>query len=139
MAEHHLDAAEWFCKVDYDTFFFPENLQRYVRADARDWDPRRQHRYFGTVLRHVPGRPPMVAGAAACWSRRTLAAAAEVYRRMPKGRAGDERGRCEDRAGATEEKSTSLCLKDELNVSATPMVDDRMREHIVSTLMSLLG
>jgi hypothetical protein len=29
--ENRLDLAEWFCKVDYDTFFFTENVRHYVR------------------------------------------------------------------------------------------------------------
>ena len=57
VGDHHLDRAEWFCKVDYDTFFFPENLQYYVR-DLRGWDPM-DHHYFGLELAHkVRAGPP---------------------------------------------------------------------------------
>jgi len=127
VSDHHLNDAEWFCKVDYDTFFFPENLQYYVR-DYKNWDPYNEHHYFGQVLSHH--KPDMVAGAAACWSHKTLAAIADVYKNMPKGYQGRDRARCEDRPQASEEISTSVCLKKELNVSAEPMRDDEMREYV---------
>jgi len=132
VADNHLNEAEWFCKVDYDTFFFPENLQYYVR-DSKGWDPYREHHYFGLLLGHRVGRPAMIAGAAACWSHRTLSEIAEVYRKMPKGYKGADRGRCEDRPDASEEISTSMCLKKELNVSAEAMIDDNNRQYVVST------
>lgn len=72
----------------------------------------------------------MIVGAAACWSRRTLDEVADVYRQMPMGSTRGERGKCEDRAQATEEATTSLCLKQYLNVSAYPARDDELREHI---------
>ena len=40
----------------------------------------------------------------------TLGQLAGVYRTMPKGGITDERGKCEDRKGATEELSTAICL-----------------------------
>jgi len=127
--DHHLDQAEWFCKVDFDTFFFPENLQYYVR-DVMNWDPYKEHHYFGHVLYHRARNPPMVAGAAACWSHRTLDEVAEVYRNMPRGYNGHERGKCEDRAEASEEMTTSKCLEQYLNVSAEPMLEDGKREYV---------
>ena len=131
MGDHHLNDAEWFCKVDYDTFFFPENLQYYVR-DYKQWDASSEHHYFGLVLGHERNRPEMIAGAAACWSQMTLAAIVDVYKKMPKGFQKRDRGRCEDRPMASEEISTSLCLKKELNVSAEPMLDEQMRQYVVS-------
>ena len=49
---------------------------------------------------------------------------------MPRDNAKGERGRCEDRAQATEEATTSLCLKQHLNVSAYAARDDEEREYI---------
>lgn len=72
----------------------------------------------------------MIVGAAACWSQHTLDGIADVYRNMPKGGNKGERGKCEDRAQATEEASTSLCLHQYLNVSAYPARDDEVRETI---------
>ena len=127
--ENHLDSAEWFCKVDYDTFFFPDNVKHYVRH--KKWNPFTEYHYFGHLIQHrQKGREPMIAGATACWSRKTLDDIADVYRKMPKDGAKGERGRCEDRAQATEEASTSLCLARHLNVTAYAARDDQVREHI---------
>ena len=136
VADNHLNEAEWFCKVDYDTYFFPENLQYYVR-DLKNWDAYNEHHYFGLVLGHRPHSPDMIAGAAACWSHKTLDAIADVYRKMPKGRQGMHRNKCEDRPEASEEISTSLCLYDELNVTAHSMVDDQMRQYVVSYMYGM--
>jgi len=130
VADHHLNQADWFCKVDYDTFFFPENLQYYVR-DVKGWDAYNEHHYFGLLLGHKPFAPNMIAGAAACWSHKTLEAIADVYRKMPKGRTQKHRNKCEDRPEASEEISTSLCLYEKLNVTAESMVDDEMRQYIM--------
>lgn len=130
VGDHHLDQADWFCKVDYDTFFFPENLQYYVR-DYNNWDSANEHHYFGALLAHKPGRPSMIAGANACWSRKTMEGIAQVYRDMPKGYTGVERNKCEDRPRASEEISTSLCLKVGLNVEAEPARDDALREYVM--------
>ena len=128
--ENHLDQAEWFCKVDYDTFFFPENVKYFVR-EKKNWNPFNEYHYFGHLIqsRHK-GSPPMIAGATVCWSRKTLDDIADVYRKMPKGRTGGYRGKCEDRAEATEEASTSICLLEYLNVSAYPARDGELREYV---------
>ncbi|KAL7535674.1 hypothetical protein ACHAXR_006657 [Thalassiosira sp. AJA248-18] len=132
VGENHLDEAEWFCKVDYDTFFFPENLQYYVH-DYKGWDPIEEHHYFGGVLSHrlSRGMPELAAGAAACWSHKTMAGITGVYRDMPKGYGGSDRGRCEDRPQASEEISTAMCLKKGLNVTVEPMRDDELREYVM--------
>jgi hypothetical protein len=105
--ENHIDQAGWFCKVDYDTFFFPDNLKYFVR-DEKNWDPYNEYHYFGHWMSHRrAGREPMIVGATVCWSWKTLNDIAEVYRKMPKGHTGGERGKCEDRAHDTEEVTTS--------------------------------
>jgi hypothetical protein len=130
VSEHHLYDAEWFCKVDYDTFFFPDNLKYYVR-DVKGWDPILEHHYFGHVIQHRNRKDrPMVVGASACWSRKTLQGIAQVYRDMPKGSNRGERGKCEDRAHATEEVTTSQCLREHLNIEPEPARDDQLREYI---------
>ena len=129
VAEHHVAKAEWFCKVDYDTFFFPQNLKYYVH-DYKHWDPYTEYHYFGHLIQSRHDGPPMVAGAAVCWSHKTLTDIATVYRNMPMGYTGGFRGKCEDRAHATEEASTSVCLHEHLNISAYPARDENMREYI---------
>ena len=61
-----------------------------------------------------------------------MAGIADVYKKMPKGYQGNDRNRCEDRAEASEEMTTSLCLKKELDVSPEHMIDNENRECIVS-------
>lgn len=127
---HHINDAEWFCKVDYDTFFFPDNLRYYVH-DVKHWDAINEYHYFGHVIQHRSRKDrPMVVGASACWSRKTLHDIAEVYRNMPMGSTKGERGKCEDRAHATEEVTTSQCLKDHLNIDPEPARDENQREYI---------
>jgi hypothetical protein len=129
VADNHLDRAEWFCKIDYDTFFFPENLQYFVQ-DYKQWNAKDEHHYFGHVLYHR-GSTGFVAGPCACWSHKTLMGIADVYREMPKGFMGPERGQCEDRNGATEEISTNLCLKEGLGVVAEETIDDKHRDFVL--------
>jgi hypothetical protein len=68
-----LDKAEWFTKVDADTYLFADNLKRFV--DDKDWRPNEQH-YFGHVLMHRIGKDDVnasiVAGAAVFFSRQVL-------------------------------------------------------------------
>lgn len=140
-----------------DTFFFPENLQYYVQVrldqwchslrisknctetwnlvsysfsypqDFKGWNAKTQHHYFGHHLYHRN----IIAGPCACWSHKTMMAIAEVYRNMPKGYEGNERGRCEDRAGATEEVSTAKCLKNELGITPEEAIDNDHRDFIM--------
>jgi len=117
------------CFVDYDTIFFPDNVKHFVRH--KKWNPFTEYHYFGHwISARQNGRLPMIAGATACWSRKTLDDIAEVYRTMPRDNAKGERGKCEDRAQATEEATTALCLNQHLNISAYAARDDELREHI---------
>jgi hypothetical protein len=65
-----LDKAEWFTKVDADTYLFADNLKRYVAE--KNWLPSEQH-YFGHVLMHRiaqhDANATIVAGAAVFFSR----------------------------------------------------------------------
>ena len=54
---------------------------------------------------------------------------------MPKGFNRSERHKCEDRAQASEEISTSLCLKEGLNVTAEAMRGNEMHEYVVSYML----
>eukprot|EP00984_Skeletonema_dohrnii_P034009 scaffold32617_cov61-Skeletonema_dohrnii-CCMP3373.AAC.1 len=49
---------------------------------------------------------------------------------MPKGSKKGERGKCEDRAHATEEVTTSTCLREHLKIEPEAARDDQMREYI---------
>ena len=71
-----VDTAEWFVKIDADSFLFPENAKRYIRA--KGWSPD-DHHYFGHVLRHeqIHGNP-IVAGAGVFFSRATVKGSARI-------------------------------------------------------------
>jgi hypothetical protein len=121
--------AEWFCKVDYDTYFFPQNLKYYVNDYNMHWDTDTEYHYFGHVIQSHHNGPSMIASVTVCWSRNTLGDIANVYWSMPMGHTGGFCGPCVDRAEATEEASTSVCLFENLNVSAHAAWDDNMREY----------
>jgi len=82
--------------------------------------------YFGHVLYTLGKAKPMVAGAMAGMSRATLDVLAERYRTMEH-EYGDrnqfKHGRCVDRDGATEEVTTSRCMR-EINVHPEALFDD---------------
>lgn len=58
---------------------------------------------------------------------------ADVYRKMPKGYMGNERNKCEDRSGATEEVTTSKCLRYELKVEPEEAIDDNHRDFFMTS------
>lgn len=120
--------AEWFVKVDADTYLFPENLPRYI--ESRKWNYNDQH-YFGHVLNHrrEDRGVSIVAGAAVFFSRATLLKAAETFNTMSlKGGNREEDGTCRDAYTGTEEVVTAVCIKD--YVKAEPAIDDVGREQI---------
>jgi len=122
--------SEWFVKVDADTFLFPENLSRYVKA--RNWSYN-DHHYFGHVLHHrVKDRGvPIIAGAAVFFSRATLLAAADSFQKMPMENGNEEDdGTCGDAFTSTEEVVTAICLKEHSNIIAEPTIDSQGREEI---------
>jgi hypothetical protein len=106
VADHKLTEYDWFLKVDDDNYFFPDNVKAFVQE--RGWSPW-DAKYFGHKVYHRS--IPIIAGALEGFSRSTLGQISQVYKTMPKGGKTDERGRCEDRKGATEELSTAICLK----------------------------
>ena len=74
------DIAEWYVKIDSDSFLFPENLKHYVTE--KGWTPE-EHHYFGLILRHrINIGVTMIAGASVFFSRGTLKAAANIYRKF---------------------------------------------------------
>ena len=130
VAENDLDKAEWFLKVDDDTFLFPEFLREFIRE--RNWTATDPH-YFGHKLYQHGEEQTLIAGAVAIWSRATLERVAPVYARMDHeygDRSTFSRGRCVDRDGATEERTTSLCLRT-INITAEDMYDEAYRERVL--------
>jgi hypothetical protein len=122
--------AEWFVKVDADTFLFPENLSRYV--ESRNWSYNDSH-YFGHVLNHRRSDRgvSIVAGAAVFFSRAALLAAADAFQSMSMEKGNEEEdGTCRDAYTGAEEVVTAVCLKKHSNITAEPAIDPEGREHV---------
>ncbi|KAL7552183.1 hypothetical protein ACHAWF_017991 [Thalassiosira exigua] len=120
VARYESDAAEWFVKVDADSYLFPSNVGRYVRG--RNWT-HDEHRYFGHVLHHRKDDrdASIVAGGAVFFSRATLVAAGKIFDAMPlEGGDEEEDGTCRDAYTGTEEVATAVCLKRRPSPGATP-------------------
>lgn len=124
--------AEWFVKIDADSFLFPENLKRYIKEIG--WKPD-DHHYFGHILMHRvnDGGEPMIAGAAVFFSRATVKSAANIFRKFEDDAKTYEHGmssalRCKDSYTDQEELVTSVCLKEHLGVDAFPVLDEEGRE-----------
>jgi len=119
IAENDIDKAEWFFKVDDDTYLFPDFIRRYVTT--RGWSYKDSY-YFGHRIYQSRIKSGFIAGAMVGYSRRTLELAAPHYLKMPNeygDRSQFKHGRCVDRDGATQELTEAICLS-ELGIKATP-------------------
>ena len=127
------DLAEWFVKVDADTFLFPENMKRYVKE--KGWSPN-EHHYFRHILKHrIYDSGPIIAGAAVFFSRETLKAAASVFRKFKFAKDPKESNmllwdtmKCQDAYTEMEEIVTAWCLKEHFDVDADPVLDSEGQE-----------
>eukprot|EP00571_Detonula_confervacea_P007099 CAMPEP_0172325968 /NCGR_PEP_ID=MMETSP1058-20130122/55202_1 /TAXON_ID=83371 /ORGANISM="Detonula confervacea, Strain CCMP 353" /LENGTH=291 /DNA_ID=CAMNT_0013042641 /DNA_START=567 /DNA_END=1442 /DNA_ORIENTATION=+ len=124
------DLAEWFVKVDADTFLFPENMKHYV--EEKGWSPD-DHHYFGHKLRHTDrtGLAPIIAGAAVFFSRATVEILAHIFRDFKVDISNRDHRKCMDaHVGNGEELVTAMCLK-KFNISADHALDT-MGDELVS-------
>lgn len=112
MHDTDVENADYFFKIDDDTFFFPDFVK--LHAAEHHWNPEDTH-YFGHHLHHGRVKTGFIAGAAVGYSRGTLRRVVPLYKRMPR-EYGDRKkfkhGRCVDRDGATQELAESKCLSD---------------------------
>jgi hypothetical protein len=118
--EHDLEQADWFFKIDDDTYVFTEFLKMYI--DGKGWAPE-EDRYFGHVS--YLSVVPFVNGAIVGISRGTLRKAGPLYRSMPKEygpRDKFARHRCVDREGSNQEITEAICMN-KLGIKATPSID----------------
>ena len=69
MWKHDLDTADWFLKVDYDTYLFVDNLKDYLRP----LDPSKELYLGHNVYQHVhTGGPVFNQGGATVFAHATL-------------------------------------------------------------------
>lgn len=129
---HDLASAEWFMKVDDDTYLLPSNVRRFVRG--RGWSAQDPH-YFGFLV-NVEVQPwRLISGVASAFSRTSIDRLGARLLSMkheygPRDRFPHSHGLCVDRDGATEERVTSRCLS-EVGVFAEASLEDETREHVL--------
>jgi len=124
VSKHDLSLAEWFLKIDDDTYFIPSNLRKFVRS--RNWSPEDPH-YFGHLLN--VNKPPftIISGVCTAFSRESIRRLGPRLEQMeheygPRQNFPNSHGKCIDRDGATEELVTSKCLQ-EVGVYAEETLD----------------
>lgn len=121
-----VDTAEWFVKIDADSYLFPDNVKHYIRT--KGWSPD-DHHYFGHVLRHEQVyNNPIVAGAGVFFSRATVKSSAEIFRTFDA--MENNHARCKDEHTDREEVLTANCLKEHFGVDAHEALDDQGQELI---------
>jgi hypothetical protein len=130
--ENDLDKAEWFLKIDDDTFYVPTNMRKYVR-DQR-WLPDDKH-YFGHLV-YVEVEPfELISGICTAFSRGSIRALAPRLLEMKheygaRDNFPNSHGMCVDRDGATEERVTSKCLA-EVGIRAEAALEDGRSEAVL--------
>jgi hypothetical protein len=111
VSDHLAEKYDFFFKVDDDTYFFVPNMREVILE--KGFKAEDMH-YFGQRVFPIGPDRPIIAGALVGFSRATLKRLAQEYKQMPH-EYGDRRnfkhGRCVDRDGATEEVTTSICVK----------------------------
>jgi len=124
--------AEWFLKIDDDTYFIPSNLRRFVRE--RRMSPDDPH-YFGYNI-FLERRPyTLVSGVCTALSRASVARVGPRLMSMPSEYGSRENfphshGNCVDRDGATEERVMSVCLS-EVGIFALDATEDGLSERVI--------
>lgn len=130
--ENDLETAEWFLKVDDDTYLIPENLVKWIQFTG--WKPTEPH-YFGHKLFSGDTRPNFISGVCTVLSR---AAVEKLGTRLktikveygPRSNFPNSHGQCIERDGATEELVISKCLS-EVGVFAKEATEGGTKEIVL--------
>lgn len=126
--EYLANDAEWFVKVDDDTFFVVEHLRRFLQF----YNPHVPH-YLGHTIYYRWKKDNVVfnVGAAYVLSRKALQMVTPVLRGMktdPK--AGSYSVACVDRKGAAEDLAMSVCLAS-IGIRAGNTLDHKGRQRFL--------
>jgi len=127
--KHDLDTADWFLKVDYDTYLFVDNLKDYLRP----LDPSKELYLGHNVYQHVhTGGPVFNQGGATVFAHATLDKMGRFFQEMRSLKGGQHTWttECVDRDGAQEEWGISNCLR-RMNITATNTADALGRERFI--------
>lgn len=127
--KHDLDTADWFLKVDYDTYLFVDNLKDYLRP----LDPSKELYLGHNVYQHVhKGGPVFNQGGATVFAHATLDKMGRFFQDMRSLKGGQHTWttECVDRDGAQEEWGIANCLR-RMNITATNTADALGRERFI--------
>jgi glycoprotein-N-acetylgalactosamine 3-beta-galactosyltransferase len=126
LEEKYIDKAEWFVKVDDDTYLFVDNLREYLKY----YNPEVPH-YMGHTLPFRWKRDNIVfnTGIAYVLSRNSLSRLAPVLRKMPLW-TGGYRDRCVDRDAAGEDTSIGICLRS-IGINPDNTLDEKYRQRFL--------
>lgn len=127
-----MDKAEYFLKIDDDTYFIPSQLRKWVRD--KNWDADEPH-YFGHLV-FIEKEPfKLISGVCTAFSRESIRRLGPRYKSMeheygPRSNFPHSHGKCVDRDGATEERVTSKCLA-EVGVYAEETLENNKSEAVL--------
>ena len=124
--ENELSKADWFVKIDWDTYFFPNNLRKYLTK--RNWSSNELH-FTGHTLHHLQSRNEhnltMIAGTFEILSKGTVQAIGPYLQNIPPARGADrgQRYECRDRSEDAEDLTIAYCLREKLGLIPEPARD----------------
>ena len=124
--------ADYYVKVDSDSYLFPENMRHYVQE--RNWSSSDVH-YFGHKLYHTDRRPklmsaPIVSGVAVFLSGEALRKLGILFSRFKPNNTTEVVYGCGDAYIGGEELITAICFKYELSAEAEHALDSNGNELI---------
>lgn len=128
---HHLDEAEWFIKIDDDSFLSAVNMRGYAKYFNPDgkW-------YFGHTLMHLWSSKNLVFNSGTCYaiSRGSLRSVLPIFRshefQHDTKRRHSRPNYCTHRGGDQEDPTMSVCLKS-VGVQPTNTLDEQFRERFL--------
>ena len=104
------DVAEWYAKVDTDTFLFPENSLRFV--ETKGWSPDKPRNFGHTLTNAKQNANPKLfnAGAAYFFSRAAMPYLAGMFGTFDIDDSDREQTECFAREGRAEDITTARCI-----------------------------
>lgn len=129
IGEHYINKAEWFLKVDDDSFLFTQNLKRFVQF----YNPMVPHYLGHTLTFRWSENIVFNSGIGYALSKAAVQRLAPTLRSMPvwSPQMSGNRDRCMDRDGAGSDTSMAICLKS-VGVVPDNTLDELNRERFLT-------